>query len=561
MEDEILRIQERPPSMNHLKEEAPFMGFGFKKFFCDFPLIKGSMGEITSTVDETLKTLKHMNMSSREERGKKRGSDKTFRRAVRALTEFYLRILHGSSSTSSVFQLKNDMNVDQVKEMNQKVRQVEEEKVLPVIGNLINFWADIANEHDGKTVRELYQMCKSTPDLMSLPPQYVVMVNSLQIIAGYRLYEHFVLDENSKRHVNLLKNGYRFTPFFAIQGLLKVGNPVKIFKGIINLMFARVMGTQSIIQRVVSSASEQDDAEEEEEEEDHNNSKKKAVSNHRLKKMIDNKDIVAKIQNYVNKPVRDLSITSDQVARATQILSDIDIQPVIPTSTINQLTSVQIKAINTFFIRRIRARDQEQLAALLGTDSLRDTIEYVVSACYQPLLHVYQSSDLGAFCDSLSNFLKTLVDINNEASKLSEDQLLCRYGRAVGEMIENVYSMLHKILREDKDKTVENLFEWFVGNYYSQKTANIDVEQEIVKKHLTHEQQLELLAELESLEEWKRHKKSQNQLKLQLELEGRKEQELEKIVVQPEPVLNIVPLLVKPYVEVASVALPKLLNE
>eukprot|EP01119_Soliformovum_irregulare_P004243 TRINITY_DN1524_c1_g1_i1.p1 TRINITY_DN1524_c1_g1~~TRINITY_DN1524_c1_g1_i1.p1 ORF type:complete len:648 (-),score=259.55 TRINITY_DN1524_c1_g1_i1:28-1851(-) len=607
MEDELLRVGMNPPPLEHLEEANPLIGFGFKKFVFDFPLLQDQKDNFTHNLNELLRLYKEMNLSSREERGKKPGPDAMFRRCVKGLIEFYYRLLHTSTAREVVNRKTplaerrsdsslRDLKWAEVKGMSAEVRQMEEEKVLPVVTQLQNFWIQILNEPDGHTAVEIYEMVKNTDHMMALPPKYIIMIKSAIKVASYRLYEEFILDTESRQHCNMLKNFYRFTPFLAIQGILKVGNPVKIIKGVINLMFARPLGTRSVIQRIIKVAQDQDEEHEDEDSQveiqvenstspqleepkekkksffsfrkpapvqvenpavKKKGEKEKALSKKKLRKLIDNKEIVSKIENYINKTERNYDLVREHNMRAHVILEDKDCQPQISQEVVDTLTHVQVEAITTYFVRCIKERDYELTAAFMGKDEVRDTIEQLVSAFYKPLLAVYEKAGFHVFFKHFSEFLKALIDINSEREKRTSEEIIDGYERCIEQIMEHVYFSLHNILKQD-DGTVREIFDWFLQNYYSPKTASLDIE-EVVFAKFNLEEREKLIEELDELNRYKAQKKQQNKMKLQLELEGKTE-EVQQIVIPPEPVTTMVPLLKDAYVEKVSLILPQLLE-
>lgn len=292
------------------------------------------------------------------------------------------------------------------------------------------FKADLV-QPDG--LARVFATIKRVPRISQLPPSYRAVVAWGRISAASSLFHMFRRSDRSSELLSQLKRIHSMMPYRILRGILKISNPVAMIRAGLDLFLAQPFGQKSLVQRMFLSGISEELRE----------------LNHvqdAIEEKIADPDLAQRVYTYVSlqpaeqdtirgqaeKPGWDLMsailrsrlcgppLTREQVPRCSRAAAsharymcyrqhlaahgNLDEDPGPPDDA-----AWLFEDLHVLLRMALRARDKEQMLALLSEEVTANLLKDVVTILYAPLAQVYKAANIADSLGDLQAFISDLI--------------------------------------------------------------------------------------------------------------------------------------------------------
>eukprot|EP01103_Thecamoeba_quadrilineata_P016307 TRINITY_DN5415_c0_g1_i1.p1 TRINITY_DN5415_c0_g1~~TRINITY_DN5415_c0_g1_i1.p1 ORF type:complete len:632 (+),score=151.04 TRINITY_DN5415_c0_g1_i1:34-1896(+) len=504
---EIRQILENPSI--EAVNKTRYLNFMFQKFVSDFPLLKSKDKTFWEHVNQLIQHIHSMRLSNANERGKVTTTDKFWRRIEKIVVIAFRNIVRTPVSTNAPETENSTPIHDYTGKTPEEIEIIK--KTDEFINLLHDFMSDLVEKGSGTTITETII---KEDNINNLPPNYKNLVSFGSTLLAHGIYVKLHVDDLGESRKSMLYKLHALIPFGTLGGLLNIMNPIKLVRGIMDLFFVKPLGGRNLAQRMVKivlSAQHEGEAE----------GSAPPLSIKELRKKINDTKIFDKVHNYVNRdvselPPRSAKIQDTSFQRVSKMLES-SVDPELPPGLIKTLSTDQIANIYHLILQETRVRDYELMSSALGDDKVISTIKEMISVFFDPLIEVYAKADVHFVFNTVSKFLKSVIDIAYQ--KKEKNELVAEYKSTIDHMMKETYTFLHQMVVEDNKSTrlLTRLMDWFMQQlvFFKKNSSTTEVDLgALVKKNLSSEEQETLLKELDGLAVYFHLKKEERRQKL-----------------------------------------------
>eukprot|EP01102_Stenamoeba_stenopodia_P001002 TRINITY_DN10907_c0_g1_i1.p1 TRINITY_DN10907_c0_g1~~TRINITY_DN10907_c0_g1_i1.p1 ORF type:complete len:401 (+),score=89.07 TRINITY_DN10907_c0_g1_i1:253-1455(+) len=363
------------------------------------------------------------------------------------------------------------------------------------------------------------------------------------------------------------------TPVTLLKMALKITSPGHLIEKVLSLFLKKVMGSQNLVQRMYKASSKLAKTE---------NLRQAALDK------VESARIRQKLQSYFERKYdpafreqHPADIEPDPIRRSWLILTDLSLEPKLTPNEIGELTVDDYRNIAELVLQETRLRDKQNVCDFLGDDKAIDIIKRLFPIIHLPLVEVLCTVDLSAFLEIMFSFLGSLIELAEEEKNLPEfdptvsapseqttkahNEIAKKYYTVVSGFIDQCYTYLHMIIRNDKG-TLEILSNWLFDRLELIRNGSepLDME-EIIHTAFSAEPVnptdepvtvQTLMKEIKELEDYVARKKAFKEKKVknllqpipgETDVDGLQKFN-EQLPVNPTPTFKAMPLLLRPFI-------------
>ncbi|KAI8081717.1 uncharacterized protein BX664DRAFT_361838 [Halteromyces radiatus] len=360
----------------------------------------------------------------------------------------------------------------------------------------------------------LLDMIKTTEHWHDLP---ILMKKAFEwgrLCFAFTLHKQLIVSDLALENRNQLKKTHAFLPYRTMATLMKISNPMRMMKTILDLFLAKPFGGRSLMQRAILINLQEE-----------MNSIQTDIDV--LEKKLDPM-ICKKLYNAV------ITERSDDAMDALEGLSHSDALLFImkhpdiePCLTSNQIQTINFSQRETTTIcdedryhwkevQRLwylygKRQDQTQWMDLLLQHSTGTLLQTVMGILYQPLAQVYQAADLSTTLYELKSFMDDLVKVVNQleqssSSSSSSMDSIQPFIDLIGRHQTSFYRFVHKVHTQTESRLFTDLIEyvdtWMGRTYQYDNKPKWKMDAFWKKLDLDHTQEQALRKEIETICEY-----------------------------------------------------------
>ncbi|KAI8328994.1 hypothetical protein BC941DRAFT_476626 [Chlamydoabsidia padenii] len=310
---------------------------------------------------------------------------------------------------------------------------------------------------------ELLNVIKATEHWQDLPNSMKKVFEWGRLCFAFTLHKQLVVSELAMENRNQLKKTHAFMPYRTLATFMKIYNPMRMVKAMLDLFLARPFGGQSLMQRtILMNLQEEMDTLQ----------KDIKVLEKTVNPMICNKlyNAVISERHYNDNTLEGLSPTDALLF----VLKHPDIEPILTPTQLQDIAFSQHKQDTTIYwkdIQRLwhlyaRRQDQTRWMDLLLQGATGSLLQSVMSILYQPLAQVYQAADMGTTLYELKYFMDDLVQVVDKVQPSSALDTIQPFIELVKRHEASFYRFVHKVHTQTESRLFTDLI-GFVDTWLS----------------------------------------------------------------------------------------------